>query len=339
MSSGLALIVGLGNPGPEYERTRHNVGFRVVDVLASRFGETIKPVRGVNAVGAEVRDGDRRLILVEPHTFMNLSGDPVREIARYHKVPPDQIVVVHDDLDLAFGAIRVKQGGGDGGHNGLKDITRALGTPNYPRVRIGIGRPHGRMQPVDYVLQAFSKKEEEEIGIVVEEAADAALAIPRDGIDVVQNRVHGGDASAAKPKTPAELKVRLQATIDAPVRAVWAAWTDEAVARAWLAPDARIEPIEGGAYEASIDGLPGGGGEVLALTEPSYASLSWGVPEGEPLRVAVSLRAAGRNRTRLNVTVGEFGDRGPIAEDCARALEAALGRLQRYLTEGSGPAG
>src|SRR6266566_9246259 len=130
---GPALVVGLGNPGPEYERTRHNLGFRVIEVRADRLGARLKPAKGMRALLAEARDGDRRIILAKPTTFMNASGQAVSELARYYKVEPQDIVVVHDELDLPTGHVRVKRGGGDAGHNGLKDITKALGTPDYAR--------------------------------------------------------------------------------------------------------------------------------------------------------------------------------------------------------------
>lgn len=191
MSNGAALIVGLGNPGPEYERTRHNMGFRVIDVLAGRLDARLRPLKGVRGLTAEARDGDRRVILAEPLTYMNLSGEAIQAFARYYKVEMEDIVIVHDDLDLPLGTIKVKRGGGDGGHNGLKHITRALGSPEYARVRLGIGRPPGRQQAVDYVLQPFGKKDEETVGVIVQEAADIALAMVHEGVEAVQNRVHG----------------------------------------------------------------------------------------------------------------------------------------------------
>jgi PTH1 family peptidyl-tRNA hydrolase len=151
----------------------------------------LRPVKGVRGLAAETRDGDRRVILAEPTTYMNLSGEAIGAFARYYKVEPFDVVVVHDDLDLPLGTVRVKRDGGDGGHNGLKDITRALGTPEYARVRLGIGRPMGRKDPADYVLEPFSKQEEKQVAVIVEEAADAALAILNEDIEAVQNRLHG----------------------------------------------------------------------------------------------------------------------------------------------------
>src|SRR6266567_6294324 len=166
---GPALVVGLGNPGPEYEHTRHNLGFRVVDTLADRLGARLKPAKGMRALVAEARDGDRRIILAKPTTFMNASGQAVSELARYYKVDSQDIVIVHDELDLPVAQMKVKRGGGDAGHNGLKDITKALGTNEYARVRIGIGKPPGRKKGVDHVLQGFTKKEEEDVAVTIEQ--------------------------------------------------------------------------------------------------------------------------------------------------------------------------
>lgn len=190
MPSGAALIVGLGNPGSGYVRTRHNVGFRVIDVLCARLGARLRPLKGVRGLSAETRDGDVRVILGEPTTYMNESGEAIGAFCRYYKVTASDLVVVHDELDLPFGVLRVKRGGGDAGHNGLKHITRALGTAEYARVRLGIGKPEGRRSGADYVLDDFTKKEEETVAVMLEEAADAALAIVHEGLDAVQNRVH-----------------------------------------------------------------------------------------------------------------------------------------------------
>ncbi|HEX9712509.1 MAG TPA: aminoacyl-tRNA hydrolase [Actinomycetota bacterium] len=184
-----ALIVGLGNPGPEYERTRHNVGYRVLDLLCARLGVRLKPLKGVRAFSAEARDGGRRVILGRPTTYMNESGEAVGPLCRYYKVEVEDLVVVHDEIDLPVGALRVKRGGGDAGHNGLRSITRLLG-PEYLRVRVGVGRPPGTKAGADHVLARFSKAEEREIGIVLEEAADGALLLLHDEVERVQNQVH-----------------------------------------------------------------------------------------------------------------------------------------------------
>jgi PTH1 family peptidyl-tRNA hydrolase len=179
-----ALVAGLGNPGPEYERTRHNIGFRVVDELARRFDATFKRSKH-EALTAEARDGDTPLLLVKPQTFMNDSGRAVSALARYYRVPPERIIVVHDELDLPFGIVRVKLGGGTAGHNGVSDVASAIGT-GFARVRIGIGRPTGRKDPVDFVLEPFTKQEEAEAPAIVDLGTDAVLAILRDGISAAQ---------------------------------------------------------------------------------------------------------------------------------------------------------
>ena len=186
------LVVGLGNPGPQYAATRHNVGFEVADLLADRAGASFKRHRS-GAESAEVHLGmppAPRAVLAKPQSFMNISGGPTKALAGYFDVPPEQVIVVHDELDLPLGAIRLKLGGGDNGHNGLKSITKALGTGDYLRVRIGIGRPPGRQDPADYVLRPFAPAERAEAGVVLQEAADAVEVLVRDGLAVAQNQVH-----------------------------------------------------------------------------------------------------------------------------------------------------
>ena len=181
------LVAGLGNPGPDYERTRHNLGFRVADELASRLGATFKRSRKHDALVAEARDGDARLLLAKPQTFMNESGRSVASLARYYDVPVDRIIVVHDELDLPFGVVRVKLGGGTAGHNGLGSVARAIGA-EFVRVRIGVGRPPGRKDPTDFVLEPFSKREGADVPAVVGAAADAVLAVVREGVGPAQTQ-------------------------------------------------------------------------------------------------------------------------------------------------------
>jgi len=184
VASERTLVVGLGNPGPDYERTRHNIGFRVADELARRLGASFKRSKH-QALVAEARDGDERLLLAKPQTFMNESGRAVAALTRYYRVPLDRVIVVHDELDLPLGVVRVKLGGGAAGHNGVSDVVSAIG-PEFARVRIGIGRPPGRKDPVDFVLEPFPKREEAEAPQIVDLGADAVLAIVRDGISAAQ---------------------------------------------------------------------------------------------------------------------------------------------------------
>lgn len=185
-----ALIVGLGNPGSQYETTRHNVGFMVADVLAARIGAKFSSHKKSNSDIVQARLADRSVIVAKPRTFMNLSGQPVAALARFFSVEPSNIVVVHDELDIDFGLIRLKSGGGEGGHNGLRSISQHLGTKDYLRVRVGVGRPPGRMDPASYVLKPFSAAERKDLGVTCEEAADAAELVLRVGLEAAQNQVH-----------------------------------------------------------------------------------------------------------------------------------------------------
>ena len=187
--SSRALVVGLGNPGPEYAETRHNVGVRVVGELAARIGGRF----GRHKANADVLEGrlaGRRVVLAKPRTYMNVSGGPVAGLVKYFSVPIEDLVVVHDDLDLGFGVVRLKRGGGEGGHNGLRSISSSLGTKDYLRVRFGIGRPPGRQDPADFVLKRFSAVEKKELDLAVDLAADAAEALLREGLEPAQNRFH-----------------------------------------------------------------------------------------------------------------------------------------------------
>lgn len=183
------LVVGLGNPGPRYAANRHNVGFLVVDELAGRVGGRFKAHKG----GAEVlecRLAGRRVVLAKPRSFMNLSGGPVVATARFYKVDPANLIVVHDELDLPFATVRLKLGGGENGHNGLRSISQSLGTRDYLRVRFGIGRPPGRMDPADFVLRDFSSTERKELALHVDTCADAVEALVGKGLEAAQNLFH-----------------------------------------------------------------------------------------------------------------------------------------------------
>ncbi|MGX7669798.1 aminoacyl-tRNA hydrolase [Plantactinospora sp. DSM 117369] len=187
------LLVGLGNPGKEYARHRHNVGFMVADLLAERIGAKFGRHRRAVAEVAEGRlgFGGPKLVLAKPMTYMNLSGGPVAALAQFYKVPVDQVVAVHDELDIPYGQIRLKQGGGEGGHNGVRSMSKSLGTRDYLRVRFGIGRPPGRQDPADFVLSDFSSVERKELEFLVDRAADAAEAIVTRGLEWAQNSYHG----------------------------------------------------------------------------------------------------------------------------------------------------
>ncbi|GFE24222.1 aminoacyl-tRNA hydrolase [Streptomyces libani] len=183
------LVVGLGNPGPEYARNRHNVGFMVADLLAERMGGRFKAHKARAQVvegrcGAPGPSG-RRVVVAKPLSFMNLSGGPTTALRDFYKVPVGNIVAIHDELDIDYGALRLKLGGGDNGHNGLKSITKSLGA-EYHRVRFGIGRPPGRMQVADFVLKDFSAAERRELDYFVDRAADAVETLIVDGLERAQ---------------------------------------------------------------------------------------------------------------------------------------------------------
>lgn len=189
------LIVGLGNPGPKYETTRHNVGQMALDVLADRIGARFAAHRtGSRIAEGFLRPGGPKLVLAKSNGYMNTSGGPVSALAKYFDVPPERTVVLHDELDLPFDSLKVKQGGGHGGHNGLRDIAKALGTPDYLRVRIGIGRPPGRQDPADFVLKPFAGAEREALGVLLEDAADAAESLVDEGLLATQQRFHGRES-------------------------------------------------------------------------------------------------------------------------------------------------
>ena len=184
------LVVGLGNPGDDYDGTRHNVGADVIAVLADRHGGSLRRSKEL-ALSCEVRIGGQRVALAFPQTFMNESGQSVRKLTHRHGVDdPARIVVVHDELDLPVGSLRVKVGGGMAGHNGLKSITAHLKTQDYLRIRIGVGRPPGRQAGADYVLRRPGKAEVAELGVIVQEAADAVEAILAEGVDATMGRVN-----------------------------------------------------------------------------------------------------------------------------------------------------
>ncbi|WP_328860824.1 aminoacyl-tRNA hydrolase [Streptomyces sp. NBC_00306] len=185
------LVVGLGNPGPGYAANRHNVGFMVADLLAERIGGSFKRAQKAQAQVLEGRVGPpgpmgRRVVLAKPLSYMNLSGGPVTALRDFYKVPTANIVAIHDELDIDYGMLRLKLGGGDNGHNGLKSMTKAMG-PDYHRVRFGIGRPPGRMQVADFVLKDFSSVERKELGYFVDRAADSVECLVTEGLARAQS--------------------------------------------------------------------------------------------------------------------------------------------------------
>jgi len=185
------LIAGLGNPGPSYAGNRHNAGYLTADVLAERAGARFRAGK-FRALAAEGHLAGFGVIIIKPATFMNESGVAVGGVSGYYRLPASQIVVIHDELDLPFGTIRLKRGGGDNGHNGLRSVTAHLGTRDYYRVRIGIGRPPGRMDPAAYVLRDFAAPERKELPFLLDRAADAVQMLLAEGLAAAQNAFHPG---------------------------------------------------------------------------------------------------------------------------------------------------
>lgn len=186
------LVLGLGNPGPEYARHRHNVGYMIADLLAGRIGARFGRHRRAVADVAEGRlgYGGPRLVLAKPLTYMNLSGGPAANLVQFYKVPIEQVIAIHDELDLPWTQLRLKVGGGEGGHNGLRSLSRSLGSKEYIRVRFGIGRPPGRQDPADFVLQDFSAVERKELDFFIDRAADAVEMVIERGLEPAQNLYH-----------------------------------------------------------------------------------------------------------------------------------------------------
>jgi PTH1 family peptidyl-tRNA hydrolase len=182
------LVVGLGNPGKRYAHTRHNLGARVVERLAERLGARFRKVRFLPIDAAEARSDGEPLLLARPHTYMNVSGPPVASLARKRRIEPDRIVVCHDEIDLAFGSLKVKRGGSTAGHHGLDSVARSLRSPDFYRIRLGVGRPSGRKDPADHVLEPFTAGERDGAEAMLEQAADAVLTLVRDGLTMAQSR-------------------------------------------------------------------------------------------------------------------------------------------------------
>jgi PTH1 family peptidyl-tRNA hydrolase len=182
------LVLGLGNPGAQYAGTRHNAGYMVLDILAGRVGGRFKRNRKSRSDVVETRLGEDRVVLAKPGSFMNESGGPAASLRDFFKTATDRIVVVHDELDLDFGMLRLKQGGGDNGHNGLKSLRQSLGSGDFYRVRLGVGRPPGRQDPAAYVLRDYSAPQRKEVGVQLERAADAVETLITEGLPAAQNR-------------------------------------------------------------------------------------------------------------------------------------------------------
>lgn len=190
MTENTFLIIGLGNPGREYLNTRHNFGFMMIDRIAVRLNARGMKVQS-KAIVLNTRHEDKKLILAKPQTFMNLSGQSVQGLAHFYKIPPENLMILSDDLDIPFGTIRIRASGGPGGQRGLGNILEKLGTKDVPRLRIGIGRPPGRMSPSAYVLQNFSRDEEKEVSSILDRGTDAVFAFVTEGLNKAMNEFNG----------------------------------------------------------------------------------------------------------------------------------------------------
>lgn len=189
------LIVGLGNPGPEYSHNRHNVGQMVLDELAARVGGSFKSHKSrAQVLEGRLGIGGPRIVLAKPLCYMNVSGGPVSALAQFYDIDPGHVITVHDEIDIPFDTVKLKVGGGEGGHNGLRDISKALATKDYLRVRVGVGRPPGRMDTADFVLRDFSAPEKKELPFLIDSAADAVEALVKDGLLAAQQQFHPSKA-------------------------------------------------------------------------------------------------------------------------------------------------
>jgi PTH1 family peptidyl-tRNA hydrolase len=185
------LVVGLGNPGAQYAGNRHNVGQMVADELASRIGATFKSHKTPSRVAEGfLGPGGPKLVIAKPNGYMNTSGGPVSALLKYYSSPVDRLIIVHDELDIPFDTVRLKQGGGHGGHNGVRDVSKAVDGGGFTRVRVGIGRPPGRQDSADFVLKDFSGTEKQALPNLVSDAADAVEAIVSHGLVAAQQRFH-----------------------------------------------------------------------------------------------------------------------------------------------------
>lgn len=184
------VIVGLGNPGKQYENTRHNVGFNVIDILAKEYGISVTKIKHKALIG-EGRVGAEKVLLVKPQTYMNLSGETLIDIYNYYNVEMENIIVIYDDIDLDVGKIRIRKKGSGGTHNGMRSITKCLGSNDFPRVRVGVSRPRSGQDLADFVLSRFRKEEDDDVEQGLEKATKAVDVMIRDNIDLAMNKYNG----------------------------------------------------------------------------------------------------------------------------------------------------
>lgn len=331
------LVVGLGNPGPEYEQTRHNIGFVVVDHLADRFGVSFKYDRAMRIELAEARVGERRVILAKPQTFMNLSGEAVRAVATYFKIEFTDIIAVHDEVDLPLGEVRIKRGGGEGGHNGLRSLSKHFGTKDYLRVRCGVGRPPGSRGTSDHVLAPFGARERDDVGAMIDLAESEIAALIERGPEAIE-------AERAK-QAPKSRRIKLHVEVSEPIEAAWDRWTTPVGITSFFAPACSIGTEPGEPYEIYMDPRedPGNRGsegcEIITSSPPSRFAFTWNAPPevpelraaGEHTRVNVLFKRKGAERTLVTLTHTGWGS-GEAWDRCYAYFEEAwpvvLSRLE-----------
>lgn len=183
------LVVGLGNPGEEYKKTRHNMGFNAIDMLCEKYGIEIKKEKFQGKYECSTIEQEK-VILLKPQTYMNLSGESIRQFVNFYKIEPDKIIIIYDDMDINPGTIKIRKKGSAGGHNGMKSIIQNLGTEEFPRIRIGIGRPTKEEDQINYVIGQISNEEQEKLKIGVEKAQEAVIEILKNGIDKAMNKLN-----------------------------------------------------------------------------------------------------------------------------------------------------
>ena len=184
------VVVGLGNPGKQYDKTRHYVGFDVIDILAEEYGISVSKIKHKALIG-EGRVGTEKVLLVKPQTYMNLSGETLIDIYNYYKVDMENIIVIYDDIDLDVGKIRIRKKGSGGTHNGMRSITKCLGSTDFPRVRVGVSKPRPGQDLADFVLSRFRKEEADDVQLGLEKAAKSVDVMIRDNIDLAMNKYNG----------------------------------------------------------------------------------------------------------------------------------------------------
>lgn len=306
-------VVGLGNPGAEYARTRHNIGFLVADLLAERLGARFSHPRGERAEITEARLDETRLVLCKPQTYMNLSGEAVAPLAKFHKIAARDVIAIHDEVDLPFGEIRVKRGGGEGGHNGLRSLTKHLGTKDYLRVRIGVGRPPGRQDTADFVLSAFNATERDEVPVIVEQAADRVEQIIREGFEELE--------AVKKQQPPKSRRLKLHAEVSLGIDDVFARWTTPEGIASFFAPACSIGTAPGEPYEiyfspSAPSGARGSEGcTIITIDPPARFAFTWNAPPavpslreaGEQTRVSILCKRKGPDRTLVTLTHTGWG--------------------------------